>query len=136
MSIFGVTKGTELEKEIDKMWKGEAQGAAMYAGLALLAKERGLEEVSEKLIKVSADEARHAGLYAVLNGHVNGDIFEVLKKTEPIEINGVEKLQQFAERVRKLGMKEAADHIESAALDEGRHGEILKDLVKRFIAVQ
>ena len=131
MSIFGVTKGTELEKEIDKMWKGEAQGAAMYAGLALLAKERGLEEVSEKLIKVSADEARHAGLYAVLNGHVNGDIFE-----EPIESNGVEKLQQFAERVRKLGMKEAADHIESAALDEGRHGEILKDLVKRFIAVQ
>ena len=108
----------------------------MYAGLALLAKERGLEEVSEKLIKVSADEARHAGLYAVLNGHVNGDIFEVLKKTEPIESNGVEKLQQFAERVRKLGMKEAADHIESAALDEGRHGEILKDLVKRFIAVQ
>ena len=132
MSILGETKGTKLEKDIDKMWKGEAQGAAMYAGLALLAKERGLEEVSEKLVKISADEARHAGLYAVLNGHVNGDIFDVLKKMEPLESNGVEKLQQFAENVRKLGMKEAAEHIESVALDEGRHGEILKDLVAKF----
>lgn len=132
MSILGETKGTELEKDIDKIWKGEAQGAAMYAGLALLAKERGLDEVSEKLMKISADEARHAGLYAVLNGHVNGDIFDVLKKMQVLESNGVEKLQQFAENVRKLGMEEAAEHIKSAALDEGRHGEILKDLLERF----
>lgn len=132
MSIFGVTKGTELEKEIDKLWKGEEQGAGMYAALACLAKERGLEEVSEDLMKVAVDEARHAGLYAVLNGHANDDIFDVLKKMGPLESGGVEKLQQFAERVRELGLKEAAEQIESAALDEGRHGEILKDLVERF----
>jgi len=132
MSILGITKGTELEKEIDKLRKAEEQGASMYAALAYLAKEKGLEEVSENLMKVATDEARHSGLYAVLNGNANGDIFDVLKRLEPLESNGVEKLQQFAERVRKLGMKEAAEHIESAALDEGRHGKILKDLVERF----
>jgi Rubrerythrin len=132
MSILGVTKGTELEKDIDKLWKAEEQGAGMYAALACLAKERGLEEVSESLMRVAADEACHAGLYAVLNGHTNEAIFDVLKKMGPLETSGVEKLQQFAGRVRELGLKEAAEQIESVALDEGRHGEILKDLVKRF----
>ncbi|MBZ9625387.1 rubrerythrin [Clostridium sp. FP2] len=132
MSIFGVTKGTEFEEEIDKLWKGEGQGAAMYSALACLAKERGLEEVAESLLKVAADEARHAGLYAILNGHANEEIFDVLRKMAPLESGGVEKLQQFAGRIRDIGLEEAAKQIESAALDEGRHGEILRDLVEKF----
>ncbi|MCB2290156.1 rubrerythrin [Clostridium sp. CS001] len=132
MSIFGVIKGTELEKEVDKYWKGEEQGAGMYAALACLAKEKGLDEVYEVLMKVAADEARHAGVYAVLNGHVNEDIFDVLRTMAPLESGGVDKLNQFAKRVRDLGLEDAAKQIEAAALDEGRHGEVLKKLVEKF----
>ncbi|MCB2297460.1 ferritin family protein [Clostridium tagluense] len=132
MSIFGVTKGTELEKEIDGYYKGEEQGAGMYAALACLAKERGLHEVSDVLMEVAKDEIRHSGIYAVLNGHANEDIFELLRKIAPIESAGVEKLNEFAKRVRDLGLEEAAKQIEAAASDEGRHGELLKDLVLKF----
>ncbi|GCD10158.1 ferritin family protein [Clostridium tagluense] len=132
MSIFGVTKGTELEKEIDGYCKGEEQGAGMYAALACLAKERGLHEVSDVLMEVAKDEIRHSGIYAVLNGHANEDIFELLRKIAPIESAGVEKLNEFAKRVRDLGLEEAANQIEAAASDEGRHGELLKDLVLKF----
>ncbi|MBU3099513.1 MULTISPECIES: ferritin family protein [Clostridium] len=131
MSIYGVTKGTKFEEQIDKNGKGEEQGAGMYAGLAYLAKERGLDELSEVLLKIAADEMRHAGMYAVLNGHTNEDILQFLKKIAPAESNAFEKLNQFASQVREIGLEDAAKQIESIAVDERRHGELLVKLVNK-----
>ncbi|MGV8980075.1 ferritin family protein [Clostridium sp.] len=131
MSVYGVTKGTKFEEQIDRNGKGEEQGAGMYAGLAYLAKERGLDEISEVLLKISLDEARHAGLYAVLNGHTNEDIFEVIKKYAPGEKKAFEMLNQFASQIRDLGLDEAANHIENIASDELRHSELLSELIHK-----
>lgn len=132
MSIFGVTKGTELEELIDKNGKAEEQGAGMYAALAIIAKERGLDEISEVLLKIALDEARHAGLYAVLNGHSNQDIINTLSRMSPLESAAEVRLYKLAENVSELVSKEAGDKIKALAADEGRHGEILKDLVEKF----
>jgi len=131
MSIYGVTKGTKFEEQIDKNGKGEEQGAGMYAGLAYLAKERGLDELSEILLKIASDEMRHAGIYAVLNGHTNEDILEFLKKIAPVESNAFEKLNQFASQMRGVGLEDAAKQIEAIALDERRHGELLTKIVDK-----
>ena len=131
MSVYGATKGTIFEEQIDKNGKGEEQGAGMYAGLAYLAKERGLDEISEILLKIAADEMRHAGLYAVLNGRTNKDIFEVLKKIAPVEKNAFEKLNQFASNIRDSGLEEVAKQIEATAEDERHHGELLMKLVEQ-----
>ncbi|MBU3177998.1 rubrerythrin [Clostridium estertheticum] len=131
MSIYGVTKGTKFEEQIDKNGKGEEQGAGMYAGLAYLAKERGLDELSEVLLKIAADEMRHAGIYAVFNGHINQDIFEFLKKIAPVESNAFESLNQFASKMRGIGLEDAAKQIEAIAVDERRHGELLKNIVDK-----
>ena len=131
MSIYGVTKGTKFEEQIDKNGKGEEQGASMYAGLAFLAKERGLDEISEILLKIASDEMRHAGIYEVLNGHTNQDIFELLKKISPAESNAFERLNQFASQVRGIGLEDAAKQIEAIALDERRHGELLMNIVDK-----
>lgn len=130
MSDYGITKGTQFEKIIEDLSKGEAGGASMYAGLAYLAKEKGLDEVSDKLIEIAIDELRHAGLYTVLNGQVDENIFEMLKKMAPVEISGVEKLQQFAKTLRDSGLESASKHVESIAADEGRHGKTLEKLIK------
>ncbi|MBU3189779.1 rubrerythrin [Clostridium bowmanii] len=103
----------------------------MYAGLAYLAKERGLDEIAEVLLKISLDEARHAGLYAVLNGHTNEDIFEVIKKYAPGEKNAYEMLNQFASHVRDIGLDDAANHIKNIASDELRHSELLSNLINK-----
>ncbi|WP_298836990.1 ferritin family protein [Clostridium sp.] len=130
MSIYGVTKGTKFEGQIDKNGKGEEKGAGMYAGLAYLAKERGLDEISEILLKIAADEMRHAGIYAVLNGHTNEDILGFLKKIAPAESNAFESLNQFASQMRGIGLEDAAKQIDVIAEDERRHGELLAKLVK------
>ena len=131
MSIYGVTKGTKFEEQVDRNMKGEEQGAGMYAGLAYLAKERGLDEIAEVLLKISLDEARHAGLYAVLNGHSNKNIFEVIKKYAPGEKNAFKMLNQFASNVRDIGLDDAANNIENIASDELRHSELLSDLIDK-----
>jgi len=131
MSIYGVTKGTKFEEQIDRNGKAEEQGAGMYAGLAYLAKERGLDDIAEVLLKIALDEARHAGLYAVLNGRTNKDIFEVIKKYAPGEKNAFEMLNQFASQVRDIGLDDAAKHIENMASDELHHSELLSDLIDK-----
>ena len=130
MSNLGVTKGTQFEEQIEVLAKGEEGGASMYAALSFLAKEKGLDEVSEELMKIAIDELRHAGLYSVLNGHVSDDIFSILEKFAPIETGGLEKLQQFAQSVKSSGLESATKHIEEVAADEGRHGKTLEKLIE------
>lgn len=132
MSNYGVTKGTELEKTIKDLTKGEVGGATMYSALSYLAKERGLDELSDKLMQIATDELRHAGFYAVLNGEVNEDIFGTLGNMAPVESEGVQKLQEFAASVRDSGLESVSKQIESIALDEGRHGKTLEKLIKDF----
>ena len=49
MSIFGQTKGTEIEKQIAQLATGEAIGGAMYYALAKVAKEQfGLNDAAKE----------------------------------------------------------------------------------------
>lgn len=45
-SLWGVVKGTPLEKTAVMMANGEAKGAMMYYTLARLAKEQGINDVA------------------------------------------------------------------------------------------
>lgn len=132
MTNYGITKGTKLENIIENMRKGEADGASMYSALSYIAKEKGLEELSDKLMQIAVDELRHAGIYALLNGQVNDNIFDMLKKMAPVEINAEEKLKELAASIKDLGLESASKEVESIALDEGNHGKELEKLIKDF----
>jgi rubrerythrin len=130
MSLYGVTKGTELDKQIDKLLDGETRAVGMYHGLARLAKEQGLNDVADALLRVANDEARHAGLFTVLNAHVPPEIFDVLGPVAEIESNAAKGIKALAQKARDLGFNEVAREIELVAEDEGRHGQALQELVK------
>lgn len=132
MSLFAQTKGTTVEKDIENFIQLEAQGVTMYYALARLADERGLTELAEELKSIAIDEAHHAGLYAVLNGKVPEDIFSCMEQMAERETNGVEFIKAFAQSIRDIGLEDAAQEIETAALDEGRHGAKLKELIKKY----
>jgi rubrerythrin len=133
MSVLGLTKGTELEEEVEQYLKAESQGVTMYCGLARLAEERGLKDVSKILLKLAGDEARHAGLYSALNGHVSQDIFTVLSQVAKVEIAAKDRINLFAQKARSMGLDKVADEIELTAEDEGRHGILLEELIKTHI---
>jgi len=131
MSILGLTKETEFKNEIEQRKKGEEQGAAMYAAASYLANEQGLHEVSEVLMKIAIDELRHAGLYAIMNGQISKDIFETIKKIEPIEVAAEFRLNDFAEKLTIVG-EEVAEAVKSIAKDEANHGKKLKYLMEKY----
>lgn len=131
MSLYGATKGTEIENLIDSNMKGEANAVVMYYALSYLAKEEGLNDLAETLEKIAQDEAKHAALYSILNGQISNDIFTVLSNIQKAESAALPRLNEFAKHIRKFGLEEVAEKIERTALDEERHGRILQDVINK-----
>lgn len=131
MNLYGATKGTKLEKQVDELLAIETRAVGLYYGLAMLAKDKSLNDVADALLKLADDEARHAGLYTVLNAHIPPDIFAMIIPVADIESNSVKDIKVLAQQVRELGLDKVAQEIENVAADEGHHGQILQELVKK-----
>lgn len=129
MSLFGITKGTTLEDQVEQYLKAETQGVVMYCALARLAAEQGFVDIAAALGDLAGDEARHAGLYAVLNGHAPQDLLEVLGRFAQLENAAQDKIDAFAQQAHTLGLHQAAAAIAATAEDEVRHGKVLEDLL-------
>ena len=132
MSIYVVTKGTELEKAVNGAAQAEANGTMLYYALARLAREQGFEEAAEKFIEIANQEAVHAGFYAVLNGQYPQNFWELAVSMQKAETNAEGHIMDLAEKVRALGCEEGAKEIEIFAAQEKNHGVILDELIKKY----
>ncbi len=132
MSVYGITKGTELESMVSGAAQGEASGTMIYYALARLAREQGFDEVADKFIEIGNQEAVHAGFYAVLNGQYPQDFWEFAASMQKAEENAEGHIGEIAEKVRSLGCEEAAKEIEAFAAQEKNHGVILAELIKKY----
>ena len=128
MSVYGKTKGTELEEMIDKLAEGEAKAAGMYFALSHIAKEQGHEKVATILAKIGADEARHSGMYAMLNGKVPEDIFSMMPMLEKEEKGAGPAISAIAKKAQELGLEDVAKLIQGAADEEIFHGNAVESI--------
>lgn len=131
-SLHGITKGTEFEPFIKAAAQAEANGTMMYYALARLAEEQGLPEVAATFIEAANQEAVHAGFYATLNGAYPKDFWEFVRNVRNLEIKGEAKVKALADKVRESGLQEAADVMEIFARQEGNHGVMLDELLKKY----
>lgn len=131
-SLHGLTKGTALEPTIKAVMTAEANGVQMYYALARLATEQGLDDAAKIFIEAANQEAVHAGFYAVLNGKYPKDFWELVKSVQKAEVKGEEQVKALAAQVRAAGFDKAADEMEIFAKQEGHHGEILGELLKKY----
>ena len=131
-SLHGLTKGTELESAIKAVASAEANGVMMYYALARLAKEQGLDDAAETFIEAANQEAVHAGFYAVLNGKYPKDFWGLVKAVKNAEVKGEAQVKALADKVRAAGLSQAADEMEIFAKQEGHHGVILDELLKKY----
>ena len=131
-SIYGLVKGTSLEKTAEMMALGEAKGTMMYYALARLAREQGMNDAEEVFIEAANQEANHAGFYAVLNGMYPKDFWGLVNGLHNAEAAGEAALKKQAERMREAGMVKAAEEMEVFAAQEGHHGAILQKLLDKY----
>lgn len=132
MSLHGLTKGTPLEKTMAALAQAEANGVMMYYALARLAKEQGLDDVAETLIESANQEAVHAGFYATLNGKYPKDFWALLETLKKAETSGEKQVMAMAEKVRAAGFTDAADEMEIFAKQEGHHGVVIEEILKKY----
>lgn len=132
MSVYGITKGTELESMVSGAAQGEASGTMIYYALARLAREQGFDEVADKFIEIGNQEAVHAGFYAVLNGQYPQNFWELAVSMQKAETNAEGHIMDLAEKVRALGCEEGAKEIKIFAAQEKNHGVILDELIKKY----
>lgn len=137
MSIFGQTKGTELEKTIAQLAAGEAVGGAMYYALAKVAKEQfGLDEVAKEFIKLGNQETNHGAFYASLNGRYpyNEKAFwDMVRGLSKAEYKGENNVNLLANKLEKIGVnKEAVEQVREFARQEKHHGEVTQAIIDKY----
>ena len=132
MSIYGFAKGTELEQFAANVAQAEANGVMLYYSLARLAREQGLDELEPVFKELGDQEAVHAGFFAVLNAQYPQDFWNLVAKMQKLEAGGEAKYMERAEKVRALGCAEAAEEIELFAKQEGHHGVVLANILKKY----
>lgn len=132
MSIYGLTKGTELEPMIKNIMQAEANGTMMYYALARLAKEQGFDEISKIFIESANQEANHAGFYATLNGKYPQNFWKLAETVKNAEYAGEAQVKAMAQKVRAAGFSEAADEMEIFAKQEWHHGEVIEEILKKY----
>lgn len=136
MSIFGQTKGTEIEKQIAQLATGEAVGGAMYYALAKFAKEHfGLDEVAKELIDLGNQETNHGAFYALLNGRYPYDektFWQMLRGLSKAEYKGEHNVNQLADKLESMGLSKAAEQVREFALQEKHHGEATQAIIDKY----
>jgi len=137
MSIYGQTKGTEIEKQIAQLAAGEAIGGAMYYALAKVAKEQfGLENVAKEFIELGNQETNHGAFYASLNGRYPYDektFWQMVRGLSKAEYKGEGNVNQLADKLASLGIDETAvEQVREFALQEKHHGEVTKAILDKY----
>lgn len=131
--IYGLTKGTDLEKTIAMVANAEANGTKQYYAMARMAREQGLPEaLATKLEELADQESTHAGFYATLNAEVPGDLFGVMERMAKGEYGAQKVLQPLADQLRAMGSEAAASQCEAFIRQETHHGEVLDELLRQY----
>ena len=136
MSIFGQTKGTEIEKQIAQLATGEAIGGAMYYALAKVAKEHfGLDDVAKEFIKLGNQETNHGAFYASLNGRYPYDektFWQMVRGLSKAEYKGEKSINDLADKLESMGLTEASAQVREFALQERHHGEVTRAIIDKY----
>lgn len=136
MSVFGQTKGTNLETQIAQLATGEAVGGAMYYALAKVAKEKfGLDDVAKEFIELGNQETNHGAFYASLNGRYPYDektFWQMVKGLSKAEYKGENNINKLAEKLDSIGLSEAAEQVREFAFQEKHHGEVTRAIIEKY----
>lgn len=129
---IGVTKGTDLEKEVEANFKGECTEVGLYLAMARQAEREGLPEVANVLRKIAFEEAEHAAHFAEMNGIISENLKENIEKMLEDECKANKEKKEVAKKAKELNIDPAHDYFDESSRDEARHAMMLKGLLERY----
>ena len=130
----GVTKGTDVEKEVLANFKGETAEVGLYLAMARQADREGYPEVARALKDIAWEEANHAGQFAELNGLIAADTKENIERMLKGETAANKGKREAALKAKEINVDPAHDFFDESARDEGRHARALEGLLRRYFS--
>jgi rubrerythrin len=131
---IGVTKGTQVEKEVMDNFRGETAEVGLYLAMARQADREGYPEVARALKDIAWDEANHAAQFAELNGLIVKSTRENIERMLTGERNANKGKREAALKSKEHNIDPAHDFFDESARDEGRHARALEGLLKRYLS--
>ncbi|WP_026475716.1 ferritin-like domain-containing protein [Alkaliphilus transvaalensis] len=132
-NVIGETKGTPLERPVKQNFTGETSEVGIYLAMARLAQRQGYPEIAEVLKTIAWEEAEHAARFAELNGMIEEDIFENIKRMLEGETFANQEKKKAADQAEELNLLTARDYFNESSKDEARHARMLEGILNRFI---
>ncbi|MCC7553009.1 MAG: rubrerythrin family protein [Methanobacteriaceae archaeon] len=128
----GITKGTNIEKEVQANFMGEVQEVGMYLAMARQASREGHGEIAEVLKRLAKEEAEHAARFAEMNGVIKPTLKENLEMMLEGEKMANQEKNDAAEECESCELDDAKNFFYESSKDEARHYKILEGLLKRY----
>jgi rubrerythrin len=129
---IGVSKGTEVEKEVQANFEGECKEVGMYLAMARQAQREGLPEVAEVLKRIAFEEADHASVFAEMNGVISTSLKENLEMMLEGETMANNEKKAAAKKAKSADIDPAHDFFDESSRDEARHARMLQGILERY----
>ena len=129
---IGVTKGTDLEKEVKANFMGETQEVGMYLAMSRQASREGYGELAEVFKRLAWEEAEHAARFAEMNGVIKPTLKENVEMMLEGELMANKEKRAAAKKAGDCKLEDPCDFFKESSKDEGRHAKILEGILERY----
>ena len=129
MTMHNYAQHSKFADTIRKMQAAETNGSELYFVLIYLAKELGLHDLADAMLKNACEDSLHGGMYGAMLGKGKESEEELWKqavKLYRVEASAEESLRKMAEEMRAAGEPQLADCVESTIAEENEHARRLK----------
>ncbi len=114
---------------IRRMQAGETRGSELYFVLIYLAREKGLDDLAEAMLKNACEDSLHGGMYGAMLGQgkeADAEFWKQVVGLYRLEANAEAGLRKMAGEMRAAGEEELAACVESTIEEENEHARRLK----------
>lgn len=128
MTMFGYADNSRFSDLIKRMHEGEANGSALYFVLIYLAKEKGLDDLADAMLKNACEDALHGGMYGAMLGkgkEADEEFWRQIVNLYKAEASAEPTLRKIVQEIRAGGEDRLADCVEATISEENEHAQRL-----------
>ncbi len=129
MTMYNYAERSKFADKIRQMENAETKGSELYFVLCWLAREKGLDDLAEAMLKNACEDSLHGGMYGAMLGkgkESEDELWKQAVRMYKLEASAQDGLQKIADEMRAAGEEELAGCVEATIEEENEHARRLK----------
>lgn len=129
MTMHNYAQHSKYADKIRQMQAAETNGSELYFVLVYLAREKGLHDLADAMLKNACEDSQHGGMYGAMLGkgkESEEELWRQAVRLYKLEASAQDSLRKLADEIREGGEPDLADCVESTIAEENEHARRLK----------